>query len=63
MYYDSDFGSLPIIPSRYIKPDGSNETKTFVYCEKTPAENIIEVAELQEIGSSRWPRSTTASGS
>jgi len=51
MYYDSDFGSLPIIPSRYIKPDGSAKTKMFVYCEKTEAENIIEVAELQSIGS------------
>jgi hypothetical protein len=51
MYYDSDFGSLPIIPSRYIKPDGSQLTELFVYCEKTAAENIIEVAELQTIGS------------
>lgn len=51
MYYDSDFGSLPIIPSRYIRPDESAETKMFVYCEKTAAENIIEVAELQSIGS------------
>lgn len=50
MYYDSDFGSLPIIPSRYIKPDVSNETKMFVYCERTPAENIIEIATLQELG-------------
>lgn len=51
MYYDSDFGSLPIIPSRYIKPDGTAKTKMYVYCEKTAAENIIEVAELQSIGS------------
>jgi hypothetical protein len=52
MFYDSDFGSLPIIPSRYIKPDGSaSETKMYVYCEKTEAENLIEVATLQELGS------------
>ena len=51
MYYDSDFGSLPIIPSRYIRPDGAQKTKMYVYCEKTEAENIIEVAELQTIGS------------
>ncbi len=55
MYYDSDFGSLPIIPTRYIKPgeNGSvaGETKMYVYCEKTEAENLIEVAELQSIGS------------
>jgi hypothetical protein len=32
-------------------PDGSQQTKMYVYCEKTQAENIIEVAELQELGS------------
>ena len=51
MYYDSDFGSLPIIPTRYITPDGSANTKAYVLCEKTAGENIIEVAELQTIGS------------
>jgi len=51
MYYDSDFGSLPIIPTRYIVPDGSSETKMYVLCEKTAGENIIEIAELQSIGS------------
>ena len=51
MYYDSDFGSLPLIPTRYIKPDSSQKTKMFVLCEKTAGENIIEVAELQSIGS------------
>jgi hypothetical protein len=50
MYYDSDFGSLPIIPSRYIVPDGSQNTKMYVLCEKTAGENIIEIAELQRIG-------------
>lgn len=51
MYYDSDFGSLPIIPTRYIVPDGSSHTKGYVLCEKTPGENVIAVAELQSIGS------------
>lgn len=50
MYYDSDFGSLPIIPTRYITPS-SGLTKAYVLCEKTAGENIIEVAELQTIGS------------
>lgn len=50
MYYDSDFGSLPIIPTRYINPVGGL-SKMFVFCEKTAGENIIEVAELQAIGS------------
>jgi hypothetical protein len=50
MYYDSDFGSLPIIPTRYIKPDGGNLTKMYIFCEKTAGENIIEVAQLQAIG-------------
>lgn len=54
-FYDSDFGSLPIIPSRYIKPGqgpfNAGETSAFIYCEKTQAENIIEVAELQSMGS------------
>ncbi len=52
MYYDSDFGSLPIIPTRYITPEaGTNESQAFVFCEKTAGENIIEIAELQKIGS------------
>lgn len=51
MYYDSDFGSLPIIPTRYVLPNGSAQTKMFVLCEKTAAEAIIEVAELQTLGS------------
>lgn len=51
MFYDSDFGSLPIIPTRYITPDGSQETSMYVLCEKTAGENIIEVPELQSIGS------------
>jgi hypothetical protein len=50
MYYDSDFGSLPIIPTRYITPS-SGLTSAFVFCEKTAGENIIEIAELQRIGS------------
>lgn len=50
MYYDSDFGSLPIIPSRYIVPNESSETSAWVLCEKTAGENIIEIAELQPIG-------------
>lgn len=50
MYYDSDFGSLPIIPTRYIQPNGGSQTKMFSLCEKTSGENIIEVAELQAIG-------------
>lgn len=50
MMYDSDFGSLPIIPTRYIKPDGSQKTKMYVFCETTPAEDIIEVRELKPIG-------------
>lgn len=50
MYYDSDFGSLPIIPTRYIQPNGSGQTSMFVFCEKTEGGNIIEVAELQRIG-------------
>ena len=50
MYYDSDFGSLPIIPTRYIQP-ASALTNAFILCEKTAGENIIEVAELTSIGS------------
>lgn len=51
MYYDSDFGSIPIIVTRYIKPVGVNaDTSAFFYCEKTAAEEIINVAELQPIG-------------
>jgi len=50
MYYDSDFGSLPIIPTRYIQPS-SGLTTMYVLCEKTAAEGIIEVAVLQEIAS------------
>jgi Family of unknown function (DUF5309) len=50
MYYDSDFGSLPIIPTRYIQPSGGL-TQMFIMCERTDAEQIIEVAVLQEIGS------------
>jgi hypothetical protein len=50
MYYDSDFGSLPIIPTRYIQPNGGN-TSLFVLCEQTAGEKIIEIAELQSIGS------------
>ena len=50
MYYDSDFGSLPIIPTRYIQPS-AGLTTMFVLCEKTAAEGIIEVAVLQEIAS------------
>lgn len=50
MYYDSDFGSLPIIPTRYINPAGGL-TKMFVFCEKTASEDLIEVAELQAVGS------------
>lgn len=49
MYYDSDFGSLPIIPTRYIQPN-AGVTSAFVLCEKTEGENIIEIAELQRIG-------------
>jgi len=49
MYYDSDFGSLPIIPTRYIQP-AAGLTSAFVFCEKTAGENIIEIAELQTIG-------------
>jgi Family of unknown function (DUF5309) len=51
MYYDSDFGSLPILPTRYIQPDDGQLTEAYVLCEKTAGENIIEVAELQSIGS------------
>lgn len=52
MYYDSDFGSLPIIPTRYITPNESTkESVAFVFCEKTAGENITEIAELQTIGS------------
>jgi hypothetical protein len=52
MYYDSDFGSLPIIPTRYITPsEGEAKSSAFVFCEKTAGENIIEIAELQKIGS------------
>lgn len=51
MYYDSDFGSLPIIPTRYITPNEEGKSQAFVFCEKTAGENIIEVAELQRIGS------------
>lgn len=51
MYYDSDFGSLPIIPTRYITPTEAGKSSAFVFCEKTAGENIIEVAELQTIGS------------
>lgn len=50
MFYDSDFGSLPIIPTRYINPNGSAQTKMFCLCEKTAGENIIEVVEAQGIG-------------
>ena len=50
MYLDSDFGSLPIIPTRYINPV-AGATKGYVLCEKTESEDIIEVAELQTIGS------------
>ena len=51
MYYDSDFGSLPIIPSRYIQP-AAGLTSAFVFCERTAAEGIIKrVAELLAIGS------------
>lgn len=50
MFYDSDFGSLPIILSRYIVPNESGETSAYILCEKTPGENVIEVAELQAIG-------------
>jgi Family of unknown function (DUF5309) len=49
MYYDSDFGSLPIIPTRYIQP-ASGLTSGFVLCEQTAGEKIVEVAELQRIG-------------
>lgn len=51
MYYDSDFGSLPIIPTRYILPTEAGKSSAFVFCEKTAGENIIEIAELQSIGS------------
>lgn len=50
MYYDSDFGSLPIIPTRYIQP-AAGLTSMYVFCEKTAGEGIIEVPELQKIGS------------
>ena len=50
MYYDSDFGSLPLIPTRYIQP-AAGLTSMYVLCERTDAESIIEVAVLQEIGS------------
>ena len=50
MYYDSDFGSLPIILSRYIVPNESGETQAWILCEKTPGENVLEIAELQTIG-------------
>jgi hypothetical protein len=55
MYYDSDFGSLPIIPSRYIKPGPERLSPTRPRCTSTArrreAENLIEVATLQELGS------------
>jgi hypothetical protein len=50
MYYDSDFGSLPLVPTRYIQPS-AGLTSAFILCEKTAGENIIEIAELQTIGS------------
>lgn len=50
MYYDSDFGSLPLIPSRYIVPD-AGKTNMYVVCERTAGEDVITVAELQSIGS------------
>ncbi len=55
MFYDSDFGSLPIIPTRYITIGANGmpagKSRLYVYCEKTEAENLIEVATLQELGS------------